>query len=192
MLAGIHIAQLGPVLRFLREVGEVPAADGADVRPVEALLAEFRRRLAEERSLSAVTVRCYSKQAGVFLAGVPEPLDVALRGLDAGQFTSFMLGYCPGRNTESAKSTVTAVRGVVTGRSTSSCWSCGAKRRCWAVRWPGRSWSAQIESCWSLMSRLLPRARWRAHFFVTPGPLLRRAIFGHAHECDRLAWRIGF
>jgi site-specific recombinase XerC len=114
VLADVRIAQLGPVLRFLREVGAVPAADSAvDAGPVEAVLAEFRGWLAEERSLSAATVRCYGTQARAFLASLAEPLDVALRGLDAGQVTSFMLGYCRGRNTESAKATVTALRALL-------------------------------------------------------------------------------
>jgi integrase/recombinase XerD len=113
-VAGVRIARLGPVLRFLREVGEVPAAGfGVDVGSVEALLAEFRCWLAEERGLSPVTVCCYGKQARTFLAGLAEPLDVALRGLDAGQVTSFMVGYCRGRNTESAKAMVTAVRALL-------------------------------------------------------------------------------
>ena len=33
-------------------------------------------------------------QARKFLAFLPGPLDAALRQLDAGQVTSFMLGYC--------------------------------------------------------------------------------------------------
>jgi integrase/recombinase XerD len=114
VVAEVHIAQLGPVLRFLRRIGEVPAADSAiEATPVEALLAEFRVWLAEERGLSAVTVRCYGKQARAFLAHLPEPLDAALQQLDAGQVTSFMLGYCRDRNTESAKATVTAVRALL-------------------------------------------------------------------------------
>jgi len=58
-------------------------------------------------------VVCYGKQARKFLAHLGEPLDAALRQLDAGQVTSFMLGYCRGRNPESAKATVTAVRALL-------------------------------------------------------------------------------
>src|SRR5258708_7941018 len=47
-----------------------------------AQLADFSSWLARERGLSPVTVRCYSKQTRVFLAGLPGPLDAALRGLD--------------------------------------------------------------------------------------------------------------
>jgi integrase/recombinase XerD len=89
------------------------ASAGSGARPTAALLAEFGAWLAGERGLSAVTVRCYSKQARVFLAHLPEPLDAALARLDAGQVTSFMLGYCQGRNTESAKAMVTAARALL-------------------------------------------------------------------------------
>jgi site-specific recombinase XerD len=114
VVAHVRIAGLRPVLGFLREIGEVPSADSAvDATPVEGLLAEFRSWLAEERGLSAVTVRCYCKQARSFLAGLPEPLDASLQRLDAGQVTAFMLDCCRDRNTWSAKATVTAVRALL-------------------------------------------------------------------------------
>ena len=110
----MRIAGLGTVLRFLREIGEVPAAHSAvGATPVEVLLTEFRAWLAGERGLSAATVCCYSKQAHKFLAYLPEPLTAALQRLDAGQVISFMLGYCRDRNTESAKAAVTAVRALL-------------------------------------------------------------------------------
>lgn len=105
------LAGAGPVLRFLRDIA-VPVAGGA-AAPVEALLAEFRGWLSGERGLSPATVLCYGKQARKFLAQLPEPLDAALGGLDAERVTSFMLGYCRGRNPESAKATVTAVRALL-------------------------------------------------------------------------------
>lgn len=114
VVADVRIAHLVPVLRFLREIGEVPTAEGAiGASPVEALLVEFRAWLAEERGLSAATVRCYGKQARPFLVHLPEPLDAALRQLDAGRVISFMLDYCRDRNPESAKATVTAVRALL-------------------------------------------------------------------------------
>jgi hypothetical protein len=94
VVADVRVRQLAPVLGFLREIGEVPAPDSTiETAPVEALLARFRAWLAEERGLSPVTVGCYGEQARTFLLHLPEPLDAPLRGLDAGQVTSFMLGY---------------------------------------------------------------------------------------------------
>ena len=103
----------GPVLRFLRHAGVVDAGAGSGAGPAAALLAEFGAWLAGERGLSPVTVRCYGKHARVFLADLPEPLDGALQRLEAGQVTSFMLGYCRGRNTGSAKAMVTAIRALL-------------------------------------------------------------------------------
>ena len=102
----------GPVLRFLRHAGVVDAGAGSGAGPA-ALLAEFGAWLTGERGLSPVTVRCYRKHARVFLAGLAEPLDEALQRLDAGQVTSFMLGYCHDRNTGSAKAMVTAIRALL-------------------------------------------------------------------------------
>jgi integrase/recombinase XerD len=108
------VADAGPVIRFLREIGGVPAGGGAaGAGPEEALLAQFRRWLAGEWGLSAATVSCYGKQARKFLAALPGPLDAALGRLDAGQVTTFMLVYCQGRNPESAKAAVTAVRALL-------------------------------------------------------------------------------
>jgi integrase/recombinase XerD len=52
---------------------------------------------------------------------MPQPVDLALSGLSAGQVTGYVVEYCGGRNTESAKAMVTALRSLlrflhVTGR----------------------------------------------------------------------------
>ena len=86
------------------------AAAGA---AVEAIVGEFRGWLAQERGLSATTVRCYGKQARKLLVFLPQPLDASLRQLDAGQITSFMLEYCRDAHPTSAKATVTAVRALL-------------------------------------------------------------------------------
>ena len=86
VVAGVGVRQIGPVLRFLREIGEVPPADSTiDAEPVEALLAEFRAWLAQERGLSATTVRCYGKQARKLLVWLPQPLDASLGGWTRGK-----------------------------------------------------------------------------------------------------------
>src|SRR6516164_8880905 len=73
------VRHAGPVLRFLREAGVVPAlGSAAGAGPAEAMLAQFRGWLAGERGLSAATVGCYAKQARKFLAYLGEPLDAAL------------------------------------------------------------------------------------------------------------------
>ena len=95
--------------------------DVAGSVPVDALVAEFRRFLSAERGLAAETVRCYGNHARVFLRWLPDPVKVALSGLSAGQVTGYVVEYCGGRNSESAKAMVTALRSLlrflhVTGR----------------------------------------------------------------------------
>src|SRR5512146_1543961 len=72
------------------------------------LLAEFRNWLDQERGLSPVSVRCYSKQAKAFLIGIGGP--EAVSGLDAGKVTAFMVDHARDRNTWSAKAMVTSLR----------------------------------------------------------------------------------
>ncbi|WP_020496910.1 tyrosine-type recombinase/integrase [Sciscionella marina] len=60
---------------------------------VNVLVAEFRSWLAVDRGLSPETARCYGTQAGKFLAGLPEPVDDAVRQLDSRRITTFMVGY---------------------------------------------------------------------------------------------------
>ena len=64
------------------------------VQPDVALLAEFRGWLDRERGLSAVSVRCYSKQSKAFLAGIGGAGGVS--GHDAGKVTAFMVDWTAG------------------------------------------------------------------------------------------------
>ena len=86
---------------------------GVEESSTAVLLAGFRSWLAGERGLSRETVRCYGCQASIFLAWLPDPVDAAVRELDSGQITSFMVDYCRDRNTWSAKAMATAVRALL-------------------------------------------------------------------------------
>src|ERR1017187_7584674 len=79
--------------------GCVQAADGDSA----GLLAEFRLWLDRERGLSAMTVRCYSKQAKYFLAAVGGP--EAVSALDAGKVIAFMVGWSRDCSTGTAMAT---------------------------------------------------------------------------------------
>lgn len=105
---------LGPVVRFLRGAGVVPAADSTvDAGPAEAVLGEFRGWLVRERGLADESVRCYVTQARPFLAQLPEPLEAALARLDAGQVTAFMVAHCRDRTGGTAQAAVTAIRSLL-------------------------------------------------------------------------------
>src|SRR2546429_7601133 len=72
------------------------------------LLADFCTWLDRRRGLSPVSVRCYSKQAKYFLAAAGGP--EAVRSLDAGRVTAFMVDWSRDRNSWSAKAMVTSLR----------------------------------------------------------------------------------
>jgi integrase/recombinase XerD len=76
----------------------------------DAVVARFWVFLAGERGLAAETVRCYGNHARAFLVWLPQPVERSLAGLSAGQVTGYVIEYCRGRNTESAKAMVTALR----------------------------------------------------------------------------------
>src|SRR5260370_1035969 len=82
--------------------GVQPAGDST------ALVAELGRWLGRERSLSLVSVQCYSKQSKAFLTWIGGA--GAVSGLDAGKVTAFMVDWTAGRNTWTAKAMVTSLR----------------------------------------------------------------------------------
>ena len=84
--------------------GVPPAGDSTE------LLAEFARWLDRERGLSAESVRCYSNQAGAFLAGTGGA--GAVGSLSAGRVTAFMVDWSRDRNSWSAKAMVTSLRAL--------------------------------------------------------------------------------
>ena len=84
-----------------------------DASSVGVLLAGFRSWLVAERGLSPETVRCYCNQASTFLVSLPEPVDSSVQQLDSGRVTSFMVDYCQGRNTWSAKAMATSLRALL-------------------------------------------------------------------------------
>ncbi|HEU0087385.1 MAG TPA: tyrosine-type recombinase/integrase [Pseudonocardiaceae bacterium] len=81
--------------------------------PVAAVLEDYRAFLVGERGLAAESVRCYCNHARVFLAQLPDPVESGLRGLSAGGVTAYVVAYCQGRNTWSAKAMVTALRSLL-------------------------------------------------------------------------------
>ena len=90
------------------------AGDAVTTAAVPVVVVEqYRAFLIGERGLAAESVRCYCNHAQVFLAQLPDPVDTALAGLSARQVTEFVVGYCRGRNTWSAKAMVTGLRSLL-------------------------------------------------------------------------------
>jgi integrase/recombinase XerD len=105
---------LGPLVRFLRECGAVPAAAGGDGTWAEVLLAGYRDYLIGERGLAAESVRCYIVQGRKLLAGLAEPLERSLERLDTAAVTSFVMAQARHpASVWSAKTLVTATRSLL-------------------------------------------------------------------------------
>jgi integrase/recombinase XerD len=87
---------VGPLLSHLRDLGVVPEPTALDTS-VDRLLAEYRNYLVRERGLVLGSVRLRLDVARLFLAGRPEPLELALERLQAGDVTAFVVAQCRSR-----------------------------------------------------------------------------------------------
>lgn len=117
VLASSEIAArkgVGPVLRFLRDVGAIADHVDGSPSPEAILLSRYRAWLIGERGLAAESVRCYCCQAKKFLAWLPSPLADSLARLDAGTVTRFVVYQSAGADSVwSAKTLVTALRSLL-------------------------------------------------------------------------------
>jgi len=83
-----------PLLGYLRRLQVIPPHRAASaITPLETLLAEYRRYLADERGLSAGTVTHYLRYARTFLGSLPDPVTTATANLSAGQVTGYVLAW---------------------------------------------------------------------------------------------------
>lgn len=112
--AAVSRRWVGAVLRALHGQGVVPETEPVVATGRELLLEEFRRWLRAERGLAAESVRCYSGQAGKFLADVPDPLGDSLAALDAAAVTAFIVAQARSADSVwSAKAQITATRALL-------------------------------------------------------------------------------
>lgn len=92
---------------------------------VEGMLTEFGIWLSCQRGLAPVTVNNYCWHARQILQMLGEPVEVSVGLLDAGVVTGFMVEFCQGRNTNSAKTMAKSMRSFLrfahaTGRTSVS------------------------------------------------------------------------
>jgi integrase/recombinase XerD len=108
----VSMAGMAPLLEFLRSVGAAPNAEPAAVAgTVEALMANYRRYLLEERGLSErSSVPGYLAVACRFAAHVPIRAPEEIRDLSAATVTSFVLSVARRQSVGEAKTTSTRLR----------------------------------------------------------------------------------
>lgn len=88
---------LAPLVEYLRELGVVRDVPVQMSTAVDRLLADYRAYLVRERGLAAGTVRLRERVARLFLLERPEPVELALRRLEPGDVTRFVLAECRSR-----------------------------------------------------------------------------------------------
>lgn len=109
------IKALAPGLEFLREVG---AAPGIEIMveassEVEVIAEQFRDYLLFERGLAEVSADTYVLRARPFLSDRARDGHLDLASLTAAEVSSFVAAWLPGLSTSPAKSTVTALRSLL-------------------------------------------------------------------------------
>jgi integrase/recombinase XerD len=107
------IKALRPLLDFLAPLGVLPAPEEVPLGPVAELLGRYRDYLLAERGLTAGTVRGYVDAVRPFVVGrlCGDALDMA--GVTAADVTAFVLAFCPGRASGSAKLIVCGLRSLL-------------------------------------------------------------------------------
>jgi site-specific recombinase XerD len=102
---------LGPILDYLRRLGLAPAAEAPlEDGPAGEILQRYRQFLITERGLATVTAGRYIDCLRPFLDRRMAAGELDLGGLTQADVTSFVVAWCPCRNSGVAKLTVTALR----------------------------------------------------------------------------------
>lgn len=107
---------LDPLLGYLRALGVAPAPERpVVVTPVERLLIDYRGYLVAERGLADGSVRLRERVARLFLAEMPDPIEVALGRLGAREVTGFVMRECQlaRRGVSSAKTLISGLRSLL-------------------------------------------------------------------------------
>ena len=108
------INALSPGLVFFRRIGAVPVAGAvAEESPVEAIERQFRDYLLIQRGLAETSVETYALRARPFLTTRARHGRLDLESLTAADVSDFVAGWLPGLSKASARSTVTALRSLL-------------------------------------------------------------------------------
>lgn len=108
------IKALSPGLALLRRMGAVPdIAEKVEESAVEAIERRFRHYLLVERGLTEVSAQTYVIRARPFLIDRAQRGRLELESLTAADVSGFIAGWLPGLSKAPARSTVTALRSLL-------------------------------------------------------------------------------
>jgi site-specific recombinase XerD len=98
-------------LAFLREAGAIPdPAPSAGEGPLERLVDEYRRYLAQERGVTQKTIKRYERVARLFLGERARGGSLDLERLAAADVTEFLARECPKRSVPGARELALSLR----------------------------------------------------------------------------------
>ena len=98
-------------LAFLREVGVVPdPAPSAPEGPLDRLVDDYRRYLAQERGVTQKTIKRYERVARLFLGERAQGGSLDLERLTAAEVTEFLARECPKRSVPGARELAQSLR----------------------------------------------------------------------------------
>lgn len=108
------IKALSPGLELLRRMGAVPGVqEKVQESAIEAIEREFRNYLLVERALAEISAQTYVIRARPFLIDRARRGRLELESLTAADVSGFVAGWLPGLSKAPARSTVTALRSLL-------------------------------------------------------------------------------
>ena len=113
-VSSLSLNKMSPLLHYLQGTGVVPTFEPiTPMTPVGLLIERYRCYLAEERSLSAPSIRNYTGVARDFLSSLSMNSELDLENMTTARVTEFVLSECRRQKVASAKAMTTRLRSLL-------------------------------------------------------------------------------
>jgi len=113
-VSSLSLNKMSPLLHYLQGTGVVPTFEPiTPMTPVGLLIERYRCYLAEERSLSAPSIRNYTGVARDFLSSLSMNSELDLESMTTARVTEFVLSECRRQKVASAKAMTTRLRSLL-------------------------------------------------------------------------------
>ncbi len=113
-VSSLSLNKMSPLLHYLQGTGVVPTFEPiTPMTPVGLLIERYSCYLAEERSLSAPSIRNYTGVARDFLSSLSMNSELDLENMTTARVTEFVLSECRRQKVASAKAMTTRLRSLL-------------------------------------------------------------------------------
>ena len=113
-VSSLSLNKMSPLLHYLQGTGVVPTFEPiTPMTPVGLLIERYSCYLAEERSLSAPSIRNYTGVARDFLSSLSMNSELDLETMTTARVTEFVLSECRRQKVASAKAMTTRLRSLL-------------------------------------------------------------------------------